>query len=240
VVKPQYTDAGQGPVLLLVHGWGGDRRAWGPIAGDLARRFRVIAVDLRGHGSSAAPRHGYRPADLAADLTGLVPGPVIAVGHSMGAQVVTALAVEHPGLVRALVVIDPAYGADEAEERTFAARLAALEAEGPAAAVRQLGDLPRAIRDQLLATPGHVLARCYEGMYLAPDAFGARPAAEKYLARRECPVLCLRSQSEPAAWEAGLPAPAGSKVVVWEGTGHFLHTERPREFVELLGSWLED
>ncbi|MBN6055272.1 alpha/beta fold hydrolase, partial [Nonomuraea sp. RK-328] len=69
--------------------------------------------------------------------------PVVAIGHSMGAQVVTALAVEHPAAVSALVVIAPAYGADEEEERLIPGRLAALRTEGAAAALRQLGPLPR-------------------------------------------------------------------------------------------------
>lgn len=54
----------------------------------------------------------------------LIDGPVVAVGHSMGAQVVATLAIEHPRAVRALVVITPAYGADEAEERLIPAHLA--------------------------------------------------------------------------------------------------------------------
>jgi pimeloyl-ACP methyl ester carboxylesterase len=241
VVRLHHRDEGRGRGLLLVHGWGGDLRAWDPVVAELPEEFRVISADLRGHGGSPVPAHGYHPADLAADLAGLLAelgtGPVVAIGHSMGAQVVTVLAVEYPAWVDSLVVIDPAYGADAAEERTFAGRLAALEAEGPGAAVRQLGEVPGAVRDQLLATPGPVLAQCYEGMYLAPDAFGTRPAAEKYLARRTVPALCLRARVEPAVWEAAIPAPPGSEVVVWEGAGHFLHLERPRDFVRLLTRW---
>jgi pimeloyl-ACP methyl ester carboxylesterase len=158
----------------------------------------------------------------------------------MGAQVATALAVEHPGRVRALAVIDPAYGADADEERLFAGRLAALRADGAAAAIRQLGAdaLPAAVRDQLLATPGHVLAACYEGMYVTGEAFGTRRAAEKYLAGRVCPVLALHSRPEPAAWESAIPAPPGSRTVTWPGTGHFLHLERPAAFATLLTEWL--
>jgi pimeloyl-ACP methyl ester carboxylesterase len=239
-VRLHYRDAGAGePVLLLVHGWGGDSRVWDPIP---FTGCRTVAVDLRGHGRSPPPDGGYRPTDLAGDLAQLlarlrVP-PVVAVGHSMGAQVVTALAVEHPALVAALVVIDPAYGADAREARGFGARLAQLRTEGAAAAVRQLGTLPPAVRDQLLATAGLVLAACYAGMYTDPGAFGARPAAERYLRRRHCPVLCLRSLAEPARWEAALPAHPGSRMVVWEGAGHFPHLERPAASARLVADWL--
>ncbi|WP_433509188.1 alpha/beta fold hydrolase [Nonomuraea sp. CA-143628] len=237
-----HTDRGEGETLLLVHGWGGHARTWAPIADALQPGHRVITADLRGHGGSPAPMDGYRPIDLAGDLVALLDrldaGPVVAVGHSMGAQVVTTMAVERPEHVSALVVVDPAYGADAAEERLFGKRLAALRANGAAAAVRQLGTLPAEVRAQLLATPGHVLAACYEGMYLGPDAFGARPATRRYLARRTRPVLCVRSLSEPAAWESSIPAPSGSQMVTWDGTGHFLHLARPQAFAGLLRRWL--
>src|SRR5262249_53484809 len=143
-VRLHYRDDGDGqPALLLVHGWGGDGRAWDPIA---FTGHRVVNVDLRGHGRSSVPAQGYRPIDMATDLVRLAEhlrlGRVVALGHSMGAQVVTAMAVEYPGSVRALVVVDPAYGADEREEATFAQRLAQLRADGAAAASLQLGELP--------------------------------------------------------------------------------------------------
>ncbi|TMR08996.1 alpha/beta hydrolase [Nonomuraea turkmeniaca] len=225
------TRGSAGPPLLLVHGWGGDHRAWDAL--DFGER-RVIAVDLRGHGESPVPATGYTPADLAGDLLPLIEEPVVAVGHSMGGQVVTALAVEHPSAVRALVVVAPAYGADEAEERLIPGRLAALRADGAAAASRQLGPLPAPVTEQLLATPGHVLAECYAGMYTRPGAFGVRRAAERYLARRTCPVLAVHNVPEAARWEAGLPAHPGSTTVVWPEAGHFLHLEQPQRFADLV------
>ncbi|MEV6154400.1 alpha/beta hydrolase [Nonomuraea sp. NPDC052129] len=224
-----------GPALLLVHGWGGDHRTWRAL--DFGER-RVIAPDLRGHGRSPAPARGYRPVDLARDLVPLLDGPVVAIGHSMGAQVVTALAVEHPELVSALVVVAPAYGADEAEERLIPQRLAALRAEGADAASRQLGPLPGPIAEQLAATPGHVLAECYAGMYTAPGAFGVRRESERYLARRDCPVLAVHNVPEAARWEASLPVHSRSATMVWPEAGHFLHLEQPERFVEVvLSEW---
>lgn len=217
--------------FLLVHGWGGDHRTWEALDfGD----HRVIAPDLRGHGQAPAPTTGYRPADLARDLVPLLDEPVVAIGHSMGAQVVTALAVEHPELVRALVVIAPAYGADEEEEQLIPGRLAALRAEGSRAALRQLGPLPPSVELQLLATPGHVLAECYAGMYTAPGAFGVRRESARYLARRRCPVLAVHNVPQAARWEAGLPGHA--QTVVWPEAGHFLHLEQPERFVQLVTS----
>ncbi|TDO52964.1 pimeloyl-ACP methyl ester carboxylesterase [Kribbella sp. VKM Ac-2571] len=232
-------DAGTGDPLLLVHGWGGDSRAWSGLGFE---DRRVIAVDLRGHGRSPVLRHGYRPADYAADLAALVERlglrPVVAIGHSMGGQIVAELALERPDLVAAVVVIDPAYGADEAEAATFEQRLAALRNDGSDAAVRQLGLRAGAVRDQLLATPGHVLAESYAGMYTDPDAFGARPAAATRLAALTQPLLSIRPTPAMAAWDISLSLPYGSRVALWNGCSHFLHHERPRQFVALVDSWL--
>lgn len=233
------SDTGTGTPLLLVHGWGGDSRAWEGLS---FARHRVVTVDLRGHGRSPVLRHGYRPADYAADLAVLIDrldlGPVVAIGHSMGGQIVAELALEHPELVSAVVAVDPAYGADEVEAATFQERLAALRKDGPTAAVRQLGLPAGAVRDQLLATPGHVLAESYAGMYTDPHAFGARPAAVTRLAGLTRPLLCIRPTPAMAAWDIGLSLPYGSRVVLWNGCTHFLHHDRPRQFVDLIESWL--
>ncbi|WP_185759421.1 alpha/beta fold hydrolase [Kribbella jejuensis] len=239
VVPLWLDDTGSGEPLLLVHGWGGDAHAWNGLS--FAGR-RVIKVDLRGHGRSPVRRTGYRPADYARDLVALVErlavGPVVAVGHSMGGQIVLELALERPDLVSAVVAIDPAYGADEAEVATFTDRLAGLRRHGAAAAVRQLGLPAGATRDQMLATPGHVLAESYAGMYTAPGAFGARPEAATRLANLTRPLLCLRPTPSMAEWDISLSLPYGSRIVLWNGCGHFLHQERPQQFVALVESWL--
>jgi pimeloyl-ACP methyl ester carboxylesterase len=75
--------------------------------------FAEVAVDLRGHGRSSAPDRGCGAVDLAgavaAWLRRLSTGPVVAMGHSLGGSVVSALAIEHPDPVRRLVGVDPAY-----------------------------------------------------------------------------------------------------------------------------------
>ncbi|MEU5610364.1 hypothetical protein AB0H03_16790 [Streptomyces sparsogenes] len=84
--------------------------------------------------------------------------------------------------------------------------------------------------------PG-VLARCRDGMYPAPDAFGARAAARAYPARRRCPVLGVYSTRAAADWErAGLTHPY-SRVEVWQGCGHYLHEDRGDGLVALVEEW---
>jgi pimeloyl-ACP methyl ester carboxylesterase len=94
------------PTLLLVHGWTCAIRFWNAQIRALAREFRVVAFDLRGHGRSApAAGDGYRPAAFAADVEAVLasvlrPGEkAVVVGHSLGAMSIAAWAHRFPGQV---------------------------------------------------------------------------------------------------------------------------------------------
>jgi pimeloyl-ACP methyl ester carboxylesterase len=99
---------GDGPPLLLVHGWPQTWYAWRMIMPGLARRFRVIAVDQRGVGLSGKPRDGYDTATLAGDLAALMDTlghPRFAVyGTDTGLPIAYALAADHRGRVERLAV----------------------------------------------------------------------------------------------------------------------------------------
>lgn len=98
------------PALVLIHGFGASTAWWEPIVPDLARSHRVIRVDLLGHGRSTSPADGYdlpsqaRRIGDALDALG-VSHVALAVGHSTGGAVATALADQRPDLVGALVLI---------------------------------------------------------------------------------------------------------------------------------------
>ena len=258
-----YTDTGpvgvEPPALLLVHGWGADARTWAPLLPLLAARHRVLTVDVRGHGGSAVPPdtgdadaavRRFDPEVIAGDLLAVldrsgVHRPV-AVGHSWGGQLVTALAATHPDRVAGLVVLDPAYGARSAaellamRERWYSPE--AREALRDFAESAFVADTPDPVRDQVLAgfrdTDRRVLADAFVAMYLTPRSFGLRAATEAYLERVKAPTLSVYSSDEAADWARGLPAPAGSRVVAWPGAGHYLHAERPKPLARLIENWL--
>src|SRR3990172_13266272 len=66
--------AALGPPVLLIHGLSGTARAWAPVARRLSSIRRVVAMDLRGHGISDAPTHGYDPDTLAEDALAVADG----------------------------------------------------------------------------------------------------------------------------------------------------------------------
>ncbi|MGW0709454.1 alpha/beta fold hydrolase [Streptomyces sp. NPDC002643] len=238
------------PALLLVHGWGGDGREWSPHAEALADRFRVLVPDLRGHGRSEVPDEGNTPAEMAEDLAALLNslgvGPVVAVGHSMGVQVVNLLAVRHPKAVRSVIALDPAHGADEAEVVTIPGRLAEYRKHGARAAASFVAgafsaQAPPGLRTAhirtMLGTPDHVVAQAYAGMYTDPGAVGVRPYSEAHLRLRPQPALTVWTSAEAAEWERGTLWVPGSRVDHWSRTGHYLHEERPGRTIGLIRDW---
>lgn len=100
-----YRDTGSGLPVVLLHAGFLDHTMFDELVPALARRHRVIAPDARGHGRSANATLPFRQTDdLAALLRGLDTGPAVLVGTSMGAIIAVDTALEHPDLVRALVI----------------------------------------------------------------------------------------------------------------------------------------
>jgi pimeloyl-ACP methyl ester carboxylesterase len=101
---------GDGPPLLLVHGWPQTWYAWRLLMPELARHFTVIAVDQRGIGLSDKPRDGYDTRTLAGDLIALMDAlghqRFAMVGHDTGMPIAYALAADHPERVDRLAVAE--------------------------------------------------------------------------------------------------------------------------------------
>lgn len=102
---------GDGPPLLLVHATGFHARMWDPYAERLRGRFRVLALDQRGHGDSDQPRERFAweqgAEDVAAVIRALDIAGCSAAGHSSGGTAVAVCAARYPGSIRRLVLIDP-------------------------------------------------------------------------------------------------------------------------------------
>ena len=97
------------PTVVAVHGITSNAWVWDPLAHHLAGAAELVAVDLRGRGRSfdAAPPYGI--GQHAADIASIVDqlgGPLVLLGHSMGAFVVELVAERHPRLVRDLLLVD--------------------------------------------------------------------------------------------------------------------------------------
>jgi haloacetate dehalogenase len=106
---------GSGPPLLLLHGYPQTHVCWHKVAPDLARHCTLVIADLRGYGASSAPAGDTKHAvyskramaeDCVSAMRALGHERFIAAGHDRGARVAYRLALDHPGVVTALVPID--------------------------------------------------------------------------------------------------------------------------------------
>ncbi|MGV9386107.1 alpha/beta fold hydrolase [Nonomuraea sp. NPDC003707] len=108
-VAINYVRGGQGPTLVLLHGYPQTWYTWRDVLPELAKHYTVIAPDLRGAGKSDAPASGYDKKTLAADLHGLLTKlglnrHVRLVGHDIGTMVAYAYAAAHPRDITKLVL----------------------------------------------------------------------------------------------------------------------------------------
>jgi pimeloyl-ACP methyl ester carboxylesterase len=247
-----FTDEGTGDrPMLLVHGFSCDSHDWSWQLPHFTAQRRVIALDLRGHGRSSAPDDGYELPSLTADVAGLVDhvgcGPVVAVGHSLGGAIVASLAVERPDLVEAVVAVDPGHLLPDEFAPILAAAMAEYERDPAFTAknafdqVSHVAATPRALATwhnrRAEGLPAHVARLTMAGLIGGPAPFALRANSESFLRRVTCPVLSFYTDPGRLAIDAGVFAPP-SRAVCFEGSGHWLHQERPTEVNWVIDNWL--
>jgi pimeloyl-ACP methyl ester carboxylesterase len=107
----RHRPGGSGRPYVLAHGLGSNARMWDEVADRLAAAGHpAYAIDMRGHGDSDSPEHGYdnetAVADLVAVCRALGLSELLLAGHSWGGNVAVRLSVEHPGLTAGLALVD--------------------------------------------------------------------------------------------------------------------------------------
>lgn len=109
-IRQHVVEAGDGPPVILLHGFPETGYAWRFQIPVLAERYRVIVPDLRGYGETEKPATGYDKRNMALDIRELMRelniGKVALVGHDRGARVATRFAKDFPDLLDRLVVMD--------------------------------------------------------------------------------------------------------------------------------------
>lgn len=109
-LRIHYLDAGDGDLVVLLHGFAQTSHMWRPLMEQLAANHRVVAIDLRGAGGSAKPETGYDKKTMAEDIYALVRSlgyeQATIVGHDIGLMVAYAYAAQHPDAVDRIVLMD--------------------------------------------------------------------------------------------------------------------------------------
>ena len=204
------------PVFVIVHGIGTSHRYSVPLHRALAARQSVLSVDLPGFGGTSTPRHRLWVADYAhllgtlLDTLGLT--CCVIIGHSMGAQFVTELAVQRPELVSHVVLIGPVA---DAHRRTALAQAVDLSRD----------TLKEPLRANLLVFGDY--SRCGPRWYSKTLSAMLAYATDEHIVRVAAPVLVVRGGDDPIArrgWCSRLVQNSSNgRLLEFAGHRHLVH-----------------
>src|SRR5688572_20308991 len=235
--KVHYVNYGSGSdALVLVHGWTQNTDSWRDQIPDLAKRNRVVAIDLPGHGKSDKPETKYSMDLFARAIDAVMQDAkvnrAVLVGHSMGTPVARQFYRKYPKKTLAIVIVDGAlrpFG-DKAMRDQYLNmfRSANYKEAGSQMFAQMTPMLSAEDKEKALAsfrsTPQNVLVTAMESMN---DE--ALYASDKI----NVPVLAVLAKSPfwPADTEEFLKGLAPDlEVIWWEGVDHFLHQEKTKDF----------
>jgi len=233
------------PALVFVHGWSCNRTYWAGQIKPFSRQFKVIAVDLAGHGESGLGRKAWTMESFGDDVAAVVKKlgleRIVLIGHSMGGDVIAEAARRLPGRVAGLVWLDTyrqlGPGRTAEEVQTFVAKFRANFVDTTRAFVRGMF-LPN--------SDPSLVEQVAMGMSAAPPtvAVGALESAFSY--SREMPrtlkalnlkVIAINPDDTPT--DVASMERYGVEVMLMPGVGHFLMMEDPERFNGILSTAID-
>ena len=240
--KISYAGVGQdGDVVLLIHGYGGDRNSWLFLQEPMAARHRVYALDLPGHGTSAKDVGDGSVGVLADAVVGVLDAlgadRAHLVGHSMGGAVALAVAARDPRRIASLTLIAPTgFGreinagylrgfADAQTRRELKPLVGQLFADESLVTRQVVDDLLAYKRVDGVSEALHALL----GTLLDGDAQRGDSAAAVAVIGGAVPVTVVWASADRIIPPAQAESVAGAVRHLVDGAGHMPHMERPAE-----------
>ena len=255
-------EAGRGTPLLVLHGFTGSTESIGGIAAGLHGRYRVLRLDLVGHGKSPAPHQpaAYSMERCVAQIADALDARAIerahVIGYSMGGRAALALAAWRPERVNSMLLIGTSAGLADPKARAERVRddealAQRIERDGLEnfvdawmalplfASQRRLGvQALSAARAQRLRNFPHGLANSLRGM-----GSGAQPPLHTQLAQLQVPVLLIHGVEDAKfgriAQELAAALPRGRALAIPDA-GHACHLEAPGAFLELAHEFIAE
>jgi pimeloyl-ACP methyl ester carboxylesterase len=253
-MKLNFAEYGEGPPLIILHGLFGSGRNWTSIAKKLAENWRVLTVDLRNHGAS--PWDDAMNYDLMAqDVLALIEAeklekPVL-LGHSMGGKTAMVAALADPNAIGALIVADIAPVSYGRSHDPYIGAMRSIDLTK----VERRGDADAALRDAVpeAGLRGFLLHNLVLGDDGAHWRLNLEAIDHNLPALTDFPLPRAGSvYSGPSIFVAGANSdyiqpdhhatirqlfPKASVLLIADA-GHWLHAEKPAEFLELVSGFL--
>jgi pimeloyl-ACP methyl ester carboxylesterase len=245
---------GEGEPLMLIAGLGSDCGSWEAVAGELARHFRVIALDNRGCGRSSTPEEEYSIRDLADDAAGLLEALGVprahVLGHSMGGFIAQEMAIRHPERVSRLILAGTSLRSSRRNNEMFEDFARRLRTEDysdwlrswvPWLFSRECRDRPSFTENFVAAGaayPYRQTADGFAGQVGALRGFDARGRAGEIMSKTlvlEGELDVLITPEEAIALAGEIP---GCRSRLLQGVGHSLHVEAPERFADTVLTFL--
>jgi pimeloyl-ACP methyl ester carboxylesterase len=262
-----YAEAGDGPVLLLIHGMGGTYENWRAVLEPLARHHRVLAPDLPGHGGSAPGPGDYSLGAFAVGLRDLLTTlgheRATLVGHSLGGGIAMQLAYQFPEVTERLVLVSTGGLGPEVSPVLRAAALpgadlfiaatARMASAAGAAVGRGLGavglrpnvDVAEVARGYASLADSDRRSAFLATLRSVVGSGGQRvDASDRLYLTGDTPVLIMWGARDPIIpvhhGERAHEAIPGSRLEIFDGVGHLPQLEVPGRFVAALERFLEE
>ena len=251
-MKPlHHVEAGRGEPVVLVHAIGCDHRMWDSLTAALSPRYRVVRVDVRGHGQSPVPAGEYSLDALADDVLAVLDALKIDkahwVGLSMGGMIGQAFAINHRERLGRLVLANTSSSYGPEGPKMWDARAKAVR-EGGMAAIAELV-MQRYFSDDFRASHPDVVARVKERVLATPaKGYVSCCAAIRDLDfTRDLPSVHARTLVIAGGLDVGTPLAMseaiatkipGSQLAVIPRAAHLSAVEAPDEFNSLVRNFL--
>jgi 3-oxoadipate enol-lactonase len=252
-IRLGYDDQGSGLPVVFLHAFPVNRSMWVDQASALSSQFRIITIDLRGHGESDAPLWFFTLDDYAEDVRALldhlhIPHAIL-VGLSMGGYVSLAFYRRYAERVKGLVLADTRAQADSPEGRKARFHLAQTASRNGVAAVAEamlpklLGSTALKTRTELIERVRRmILSTSVNGIAADLMAMAARPDSTSLLASVSCPTVVIVGEedhttplSDARLIADGIP---GAKLATIDSAGHLSNVEQPDSFNEIVMEFL--
>jgi pimeloyl-ACP methyl ester carboxylesterase len=246
-----YTVRGKGDTaLVFIHGWCSDQKSWEHQVEPLAANYRVVTLDLGGHGQSGRDRKMWTVAGFTDDVEAVIKKlelkRVVLVGHSMGGQIALATANRLPGVVVGVIGVDTLqdveYKFPEDQRQGY---LEAFEKDFPKTmAIGLAGMLPEGADEKLRERLMTTALAADRTMALATMRNLGEVDQKALLQQAKVPVRCINAAGGtmfhvPTAVETQRKF-ADYGAVLIEGVGHFPMLEKPDEFNAKLREVLKE